>query len=185
MHLILMNGIPGSGKSWIADMLSRRRYMVICRDDIRLALGLEWENDVQQGRSTFILEPFVTATARTMVVAYMNRKLPIVLDETSLNVERIHEWARVAQIFGYRTTLLRVDTDVEECKKRRVPDGFPEGVIDAMATDNNLLTQSIEAGWLEGIDHVVYIKGEGDHVFLTNDLLKVRMHVNPSTGGTP
>jgi len=125
-ELIIMIGVPGSGKSRKVDKLVKKKsYQVVCRDDVRLSLGTEFEER---------LEPFVLAIVKTMVRAHMERGLNIIIDETNTHISVVKVWLNLALKYDYDIQYIVMTTDLDVCKQRRCcKEGkFPEDVIDRM-----------------------------------------------------
>jgi predicted kinase len=100
-------GIPGSGKSRYADDQHRA---VICRDDIRKALGHEFNVRT---------EAAVTMIAETMFRAYLERGKDIVLDETNLDPAHMKKFIGIAGGYGAVCVPLVFDRLYDHCKLAR------------------------------------------------------------------
>ena len=114
MEIHLMLGVAGSGKStYVNNMVSKSAYpfQILCLDDIRLALG-----DVYDIRT----EPVVRMISDVMGRAYMERKLPIVVDSTCSSLKIAEMWCRLAKKYGYETHGIYLDTPFDVCCDRRV-----------------------------------------------------------------
>ena len=124
-ELIIMIGLPGSGKSVFVDKKYSETYQVVCTDDVRKALGFIFERK---------MEPLVHCISETIVKAKMERGLPIIIDETNIRSSHLLKWKNLAEEYEYKTTAIIMDTNIDECKKRRkCNEGkFPEEVIDRM-----------------------------------------------------
>jgi len=131
-ELIIMIGLPGSGKSYFVDGIYSEAYQIICTDDIRKSLGFIFE---------IKMEPFVHCISETMVKAKMERGLRIVIDETNIGISHLIKWRRLAEEYGYETKAIIIDTPIDICKERRgCKEGkFPEEVIDRMNIGLELL----------------------------------------------
>lgn len=111
--IMIMVGLPGSGKSTFIDntLLKRRKnYQIVCRDDIRLSLGQEYEAR---------LEPVVTMVEKVTCRALMERGLNIIIDETNTRIKYVQEHIDLANEYGYRKTIIALDTHINICKERR------------------------------------------------------------------
>ncbi|MDY6893797.1 MAG: AAA family ATPase [Thermotogota bacterium] len=119
-ELIAMVGLPRSGKSYCVDN-ELYTHHIICTDDIRLALGTQFESKI---------EPFVWAIHDTMIRALMIREKDIVLDETNTTLTRIEKYYSFCKQYNYSFRLLYIKTPIEECLKRNIGLGsVPEEVI--------------------------------------------------------
>lgn len=108
-ELIIMVGISGSGKSTFVD-LNYKHYQIICADDIRKALGVIFEPKI---------ESFVHSITKTMCRAFIERKLSIVIDATNTKAEYVDYWVKLGKEYGYKISIVLMDTDIETCKQRR------------------------------------------------------------------
>lgn len=124
-ELIVMIGIPGSGKSHYVDKHFSDTHQIVCTDDIRKALGFIFERK---------METFVHCISETFVKAKMERGLSIVIDETNIGISQILKWKILAEEYEYETRAIIMDTPIDICKDRRkCKEGeFPEEVIDRM-----------------------------------------------------
>lgn len=121
----IMIGLPGSGKSthvnWM--LVNTKGLQVVCRDDIRKALGVEFEIE---------LEPKVGEVVELQTIAAMKRGLNIIVDECHTTIKSVSEICDLADKYGYRVVGILLNTSYGVCVKRRVKFGFPKAVIDRM-----------------------------------------------------
>lgn len=137
-ELIVMIGIPGSGKSTYVNEKYSNTHQIVCTDDIRKALGFIFERK---------METFIHCMSETFVKAKMERGLPIVIDETNIGISHILKWRNLAEEYEYETIAIIMDTQIEICKERRkCKEGeFPEEVIDRMYRSlNNLKSDNLD-----------------------------------------
>jgi len=120
--MVIMCGLPKSGKSTIVDR-ELREYQVICGDDIRLALGVEFDPK---------LEDFVWGTFNTMVRASLIRGLDVVLDGTHTTRFRREKVINLGKEYGADVTIIHVKTPYETCIKRATESDFPLAVMERM-----------------------------------------------------
>lgn len=138
--LVLTHGLPGAGKSSLADFL-RARYGTIVsiaeRDEIRLELF---------GTQYFILDQYlpanedrVTELQHVRIRDELARGQLVVASDTNLDPERIRELASIAREFDAPVFDLHLNISQAEAKVRnehRAEGGgrlVPQDVIDGMA----------------------------------------------------
>jgi len=134
--MVIMCGLPKSGKSTIVDR-ELREYQVICGDDIRLALGVEFDPR---------LEEFVWGTFNTMVRASLIRGLDVVLDGTHTTRFRRERVINLGKEYGADITIIHVKTPYETCIKRAIESDFPLAVMERMRANLELEPPSEEEG---------------------------------------
>lgn len=112
--LILMCGVPGSGKSTFVDEhLIYGSTQLVCADTVRLALGNKFNPAA---------EPVVHAICQTVARAHMERGYDIVVDETNTLPRNIQPYIKLAKDYGYHTSLYFIDTPLDVCINRRLTD---------------------------------------------------------------
>lgn len=121
-RMVIMCGLPKSGKSTIVDR-ELQEYQVICGDDIRLALGVEFDPR---------LEEFVWGTFNTMVRASLIRGLDVVLDGTHTTRFRREKVINLGKEYGADITIIHVKTPYETCIERAKESDFPLAVMERM-----------------------------------------------------
>lgn len=135
--LLLLTGLPGSGKSTLVDAhLAPHGWQVVCPDDLRLTFGHSFYGP---------LEPLVHVLTMTAARAHMLRGLPVVVDEAVCMASHVRKWARLADDMGYDFRLFRLNTPVDLCKARRDDGRFPLEVIDRKAAQFAQDREAIEA----------------------------------------
>lgn len=108
--LIIPVGIPGSGKSKYIDE-NFQNYQIVCRDDIRLALG-----DIFNKR----VENFVSSITETMMRALMERKKDIVCDETNCILESILKKKKLCEEYNYQFHIIKFNISKKVCMARKL-----------------------------------------------------------------
>ena len=113
-EIILMVGLPLSGKSTVADNMKKSplndHFTIVCPDDIRMALyGQEF---VYSG------EKFVWAIVDTTIRALLLRGQSVIVDSTNKTRWERQQWSRVAQEFGIPLRIIHVSTSPKECIRR-------------------------------------------------------------------
>ncbi len=149
-ELIIMIGLPGSGKSYHVNKFYKK-YQIVCQDDIRKALGVEFEIKI---------DPIVNSIAKIMGRAYMERGLSIVIDETNTRYESIKFWKDLAHEYSYTITYIFMNTKIETCIKRRKKsiEKFSDSYIRRM--DKQLKILEKDSNFFKMFDETIYIKGE-------------------------
>lgn len=127
--MIIMQGLPGSGKSTHAENLARYcGFQLIQPDCIRYALGVKHNGEGW----TPTIEDAVKETVRNQRVGIMYTGLPLVIDETHTKEGKVSFLLKMCRMFKYTPTIERLDTDMDVCIQRRKPTGFPVHVIERM-----------------------------------------------------
>jgi predicted kinase len=134
--MVIMCGLPKSGKSTIVNR-ELREYQVICGDDIRLALGVEFDPR---------LEDFVWGTFNTMVRASLIRGLDVVLDGTHTTRFRRERVINLGREYEADITIFFVKTPYETCIKRAIESDFPVDVMERMQASLELEPPTKEEG---------------------------------------
>lgn len=127
--IILMQGLPGSGKSTRAEQIVKEHGNAfrVGRDQLRTMLHFgDWS-----GKKEAITKTVQTAVAKSLLD---QGKVPII-DDTNIQPSRIAEWKRFAKEFNAEIEWVRMETPLEECIKRDMHREKPVGrsVIVAMA----------------------------------------------------
>lgn len=129
--IVLLVGLPGSGKStWTNGLLRREPFQVVCRDDLRAAFGVDGHNT--QGLDPKI-EAQVAGIANAMLRAFLVRGLDVVLDETHTSIQNIAAVLAVAKKHDYSVHVMYFPLTPDESKARRP--GIPAAAIDRMASN--------------------------------------------------
>ena len=153
-NLVIMIGIPGSGKSaFVNNFIKIKNIQVVCRDDIRIALGHIYNKRV---------EPHVFAITETVIRSHMERGFDILIDETNTNINTISNWINLGEEYGYSIRCIVMKVDVEICKTRRGCEtgAFPEEVIDRMQLQlTSLLDEEMP---FDKIENITYINEKGE-----------------------
>lgn len=130
--VIFMQGLPGSGKSTVADCLAKTlKAQIVCSDDIRKSLGISHNGDGWSQEKEHLVR-FV----RSLQFKAMLCRGNVILDGTHTTWKSIQTYidAIPEEIQGDISFVIElVNRPIESCKACRVPNGFPESVIDRMA----------------------------------------------------
>lgn len=113
--LMIMCGLPLSGKSTTAKEYQREGWTVLCPDTVRLAI---------HGQA-FVpgAEPFVWATVETIVRSLLMDGHRVIVDATNNTRERRRVWLRMADDFGMPLLVNYHATPARECIDRAERDG--------------------------------------------------------------
>ena len=150
-YLILLHGLPGSGKSSFIVEHSLQPY-TISPDDLRLqiespVLGLNGGLEISQQNDRLVWERLFELTENRM-----KRGELIVIDATHTTTRSLEAYKKLKEKYRYRVYVVNFDTDLGTCKIRnqnRVEYKIvPEAVLENMA--RNLQTQKIP-GFIEVI----------------------------------
>lgn len=145
MDVVFMQGLPGSGKTQLANYLSGYEggSRILCSDDIRSALGIShngdgWSEDKEEQ---------VRFVRRLMFQAFLIRGSNVIIDGTHTTIKSIQDYINLVPEElkdDVKFFICRVDTPLEECKARRVPQGFPEHVIERMAKNLEVFDDQVK-----------------------------------------
>jgi len=122
MKLAIMCGLPRSGKSTFINE-NLKHYQIICKDDIRLALGFVYNQD---------LEDIVEVITNALIKASLIRGLDTVIDETNTTQSRRKKLISMGKEYNAEMILYFVKTSYEACIERAKQYGFPLAVITRM-----------------------------------------------------
>lgn len=132
-----MRGIPGSGKSTIAQMISNATNGVICStDDFWYNEDGDYIYDVAKAGYAHLLN-------QRKVAAYMAEgQESIIVDNTNIKVSDMQPYLNLSVMFLYTVQVIPVYAELEVCKLRNAARNenrrIPEEVIDRMnATFNH------------------------------------------------
>lgn len=150
LKVILMMGVPGSGKSTKAKQLAAQdsnKWVRICRDDLREMSGKYWVPE---------REDYILRTVYALINVAVSEEKNIILDEMNINPETrlryIFHFQEMARQYNctFHLTLDIVDTPVATCLERNSTRGgdrkVPEEVI---LKQSLLLRRQIDTGLLK------------------------------------
>ena len=130
---VVMMGLPRSGKSTYVDS-HLSDYQVICADDIRLAMGVQYLQEI---------ESFVWANHDVMIKAYLIRGKNIVVDATNTTDKTLKKYKKLANEYNYKFEVIFIDTNYKICFDRNIgKDAVPDAVIDRMMEQIEVLAAS-------------------------------------------
>jgi len=115
MNIILMVGLPGSGKSSYIDE-HLKDYQLICSDDILETIGQEFYTTWVINKSEYVLnKSAVQAVEQTTCESLMKRGRPIVIDSLNLNKEKIKYWIDLADKYHYIKEIIILKIEIDTC----------------------------------------------------------------------
>jgi predicted kinase len=115
MDLVIMCGLPRSGKSTYCDELKSHGFEVVELDKIRRELtGLDYLEDV---------EPVIFDEARSIAMDLLSKGSNVVIDESNVNVLNLAYWLKLSnKNLSYAndlsTTIIYMTTDENTCLSR-------------------------------------------------------------------
>jgi len=137
IKVFLMIGLPGSGKSTVAEKIvlndKKEKVVIICRDSIREMISGQYKNFKFSG----IKEGLVKSMASSCIETAIIRGYNIVIDETNFTKKSRTYWMNMVSCICERVGVnvkycgVWVDTPKGECIKRRKAD--PKGTNDNWA----------------------------------------------------
>lgn len=109
MKLVMMKGLPGSGKSTEAFRLVKEEgYKRVNKDDLRAMIdGGKWSKDN---------EPLIKSIEGEMTRILLKRGFNVVVDDTNFGWEE--SWEQIAKIYEADFEIKFIDTPIDECIKR-------------------------------------------------------------------
>jgi predicted kinase len=135
--LILMRGIPGSGKSTVAEAIATRIGAVVFSTD-----EYWYQRGERRGRPGFydfdfeelgMAHQWNQSRAKNLMKFGKN----VVIDNTNIDERAMKPYRDLAKTYGYSVSVVYVNTDVETCIARQADRSeerrVPEDVIRAMA----------------------------------------------------
>lgn len=127
-ELIVLCGLPGSGKSTYTRKKFGDTHVVICADEFR---------KIHTGRDFYPpAECVINQMVRVTVEVLLRRSMPVVIDMTCLTVTSRLKWIDLAKRCDAPVRCLWMDIATSVCLERnaRRERKVPADVIDAMAT---------------------------------------------------
>lgn len=106
--LVMLKGLPASGKSTYAKELVEKGYKRVNKDELRLM--------IDNGKWSKSNEKVIQATQHAMVGALLMTGHNVVVDDTNFAWEK--DWKERAEKFGAKFEVMFFDTPVMECIER-------------------------------------------------------------------
>jgi predicted kinase len=124
MKIIIMQGLPGSGKSTYAAQ--NYPEAKVCSADNYFMFGGEYKFDPS------LLEKAFQACMRQFLWLTKHEEPTIVVDNTNLSLWEMAPYIQVGAALGYEVEVIRANADLETCISRNVH-GVPRETILRMA----------------------------------------------------
>ena len=102
---VIMQGAPGSGKSFIANMFAKQGYVVHSTDSYFYEDGVYKFNPIQLGenhRKNY--DAFVSS---------LNKALNVVVDNTNIYKAHANQYIEIAKFYGYHIQIVSVNGDFD------------------------------------------------------------------------
>lgn len=109
--IIILVGIPASGKSTLAKQLQQQceDSVVISKDNIREQYSIQWGQQ----------QDFVSKQENQLLMNAINEnKKVIIIDDSNLKKETRDKLKQIATQHGYETETIFMNTKLDECIKR-------------------------------------------------------------------
>lgn len=126
-ELIVLCGLPGSGKSTYTKKMWGDSHVVICADEFRkVYTGKDFDLSA---------EHMVHLMVSTTVEVLLRRSMPVVIDMTSLTIKSRRKWIDLARRCGAPVRCVWMDVATSVCLERNAhrERKVPADVTDAMA----------------------------------------------------
>lgn len=107
--IIMMKGLPGSGKTTIAKEMYTENTVRVNKDDIRMMMGTAWSKSN---------ENIVLLARDSIIGGALEQGKDVVVDDTNFAPKHEERLRVLAEQFGADVVVHHVDTPVEECIKR-------------------------------------------------------------------
>lgn len=120
MEILVLQGIPGSGKSTFAREFLQFHpdYVRINRDDLRNMSGKYWVPK---------REDYISEAEKSLVDIALKNKYNVILDATNLNPKTLKWIKEVANKYNANIEYKKMDTPLEECIRRDSLRPYPVG----------------------------------------------------------
>lgn len=130
MKAIILKGLPGSGKSTIAQTKEAEGFTVISRDRMRRSFDVDPQTAQTLDQR---IEAVVRSMNRAAILEAGRQRLNVVIDECHLSKKSLDFTVKLLKSAGYDTVVvITVDEEPMVCYERRVCHGFNEKVFGSM-----------------------------------------------------
>ncbi|MFA5071159.1 MAG: AAA family ATPase [Candidatus Pacearchaeota archaeon] len=113
--IVLMQGLPGSGKSFEAKKLLDENSIIVSRDSLREMI---YGNVKGTGRFDRALEKLVTQAEFLIAEEALKMGKSVIVDDTNLKTQTVLDWKQFAGKMNTFARIQAVDTPVGECLLR-------------------------------------------------------------------
>ncbi len=145
LEVILMRGLPGSGKStWIQSLRGKTSLHVVSAD--LFFMNAQGNYEFKQEK---IAEAHNQCLCEFVDVCQEQRAETIIVDNTNIATWEISPYYRLAEIFGYIPRIVRMECSSVEKAFRRQKHGVPLELMYKMR--NLLITEQLPTWWKENI----------------------------------
>ena len=111
MKLIIMQGIPGSGKSTIVGRIADENTVVASADDYMV-----------DAEGNYAFDPtrlgYCHGQCRRVAIRGMDEGKTVILDNTNMRTQHVRPYIEAARERGYEVCAVYVNTPVDECIRR-------------------------------------------------------------------
>jgi len=138
-ELLILRGLPGSGKSTLIKEMGLEAY-TLSTDDLRKKLG-----SLEQTNDSFRISQDVERETFKLLDSRMSRGEFTVVDATHINSKSCSRYRKLAEKYNYKLFYYQLDTSLEECLKRNrererasysiVPDSVITGMAERFSGD--------------------------------------------------
>lgn len=126
MKLIIMGGLPKSGKTTIVQKSINNDTLHICRENVHVDDPLEQWN-----------------TSINLLYDAITKDMNVIFDSCGVNIKQLMESVTIARIRGYEIRYIFIDREIEKCAEHidmGIINKYRNRVIDALKSikDNNI-----------------------------------------------
>jgi predicted kinase len=116
--LVLLQGLPGSGKSTFIKKWNLEEY-TLCKDEFRIKAGCVKNGEISQDSNGIV---------KRIVYMLLEERLKngcfTIIDETNAFSTTVDKYKEYAQKYDFDVIVIRFNTSKEECKRRQNGRGF-------------------------------------------------------------
>ena len=116
--LVLLQGLPGSGKSTFIKKWNLESY-TLCKDEFRIKAGCIKNGEISQDSNGIV---------KRIVYMLLEERLKngcfTIIDETNAFGTTIGKYKEYAEKYDFDVIVIRFNTSREECKRRQINRGY-------------------------------------------------------------